>query len=110
MRQALNSEQIEWAYFFLRIFCPDFFVPFFLRTDTTSSKPCSNPLAFPSRFSAVATEPNKNFISDRFPGITEKIIEIPAKRLGFPQIRSVPGKDAAQCVLHGIAVTLAGAS
>ena len=28
-------------------------------------------------------------------GITKKIIAIPAKRLGFPQIRSVPGKDAA---------------
>ena len=34
-------------------------------------------------------------ISDGFSGITEKIIEIPAKKLGFPQIRSVPGKDAA---------------
>jgi len=34
-------------------------------------------------------------ISDGFSGITEKIIEIPVKKLGFPQIRSVPGKDAA---------------
>jgi len=28
----------------------------------------------------------KNSIPDGFPGITEKIIAIPAKRLGFPQI------------------------
>jgi len=38
----------------------------------------------------------KKSIPDRFPGITEKIIAIPAKRLGFPQIRLVPGKDEAR--------------
>jgi len=31
-----------------------------------------------------------------FQGFTEKIIAIPAKRLGFPHIRLEPGKDAAQ--------------
>ena len=59
----------------------------------------SNPLASTSRLSAVAAELLisrhapchkhlflvQNSISDGFPGITEKIIEIPAKRLGFPQ-------------------------
>ena len=38
---------------------------------------------------------HKNSISDGFQGITQKTTEIPAKRLGFPQIRLVPGKDAA---------------
>jgi len=32
----------------------------------------------------------KKSISDGFPGITEKIIEIPAERLGFPQFRLLP--------------------
>jgi len=35
-------------------------------------------------------------IPDGFPGITEKIIAIPAEKLGFTQIRLVPGKDAAR--------------
>ena len=37
----------------------------------------------------------QNSISDGFPGITNKIIEIPAKKLVFPQICVAPGKDAA---------------
>jgi len=40
----------------------------------------------------------KNVISDGFPENIEKIFEIPANRLGFPQIRSVPGKDTVQVV------------
>jgi len=37
----------------------------------------------------------RNSISDGFPRITQKIIEIPAQRLGFPKNRLVAGKDAA---------------
>ena len=78
-------------------------------TPAQQSMCSSNPLAFTSRFSAVAAELLisrhapchkhlflcKNSIPDGFPGITEKIIAIPAKRLGFPQIRLGPGKDVA---------------
>jgi len=38
----------------------------------------------------------RNRISDGFPGISAKIVDIPAKRLGFPQIRLLPGKDEAR--------------
>jgi len=46
--------------------------------------------------------PQTPFLGTKIPfptdsqGFTEKIIAIPAKRLGFPQIRLVPGKDEAQ--------------
>jgi len=70
-------------------------------TPAQQSMCSSNPLASTLRFSAVAagcsfpdTRPAtntfswyKNSIPDGFPGITEKIIAIPAKRLGFPQSR-----------------------
>ena len=51
--------------------------------------------SFPDTRSATNTFSwYKNSISNRFPGITEKIIEIPAKRLGFSRIVLVPWKDA----------------
>jgi len=41
----------------------------------------------------------QKFHFDKFPGITVKIIEVPAKRLGFSQICLAPGKDAARTEL-----------
>jgi len=48
------------------------------------------PVSFPDTRPATNTFSwHKDCIPDGFPGITEKIIAIPAKRLGFPKIHLV---------------------